>query len=105
MNALAMSNRPFAEADHKIAETMSSYLVNFVTAGNPNGKGLATWPSVSEEPGFSMEIGDVFAPIPVAGSDAKMKLFEQYFAKPHQSPSPRRISPSGYRPTRVASKK
>lgn len=82
MNTLGMSNRSFVAADHKIAEMMSSYLVNFVTTGNPNGKGLPTWPSVKEKPGFTMEIGDKFAPIPVAGSDAKMKLFEQYFARP-----------------------
>jgi len=38
MNTLRMSDRPFTEADHKIADMMSSYLANFVKTGDPNGK-------------------------------------------------------------------
>ncbi|HXK07691.1 MAG TPA: carboxylesterase family protein [Verrucomicrobiae bacterium] len=87
MNTLYMSDRPFADADHKIADMMSSYWVNFVRTGDPNGKGLAHWPAVSEQPGATMELGDRALPIPVAGSPAKLAFFEKYFSKP-QTPRP-----------------
>ena len=47
-NTLYMSPRPYVEADHKIADTMSSYWANFVKTGNPNGKGLAKWAPVGD---------------------------------------------------------
>ena len=77
---LYMSKRPFAEADHKIAETMSSYWVNFVKTGDPNGKGLPRWAPVSAGP-QSMEVGDKFGPIPVAGSQAKYEFWERLMNK------------------------
>ena len=40
MNTLYMSDRPFTDADRKIADVMSSYWANFAAAGDPNGKGL-----------------------------------------------------------------
>ena len=80
LNSLGMSDRLFAEADRGIAEMMSSYWANFAATGDPNGKGLPYWPSVSEKPGFTMELGDKPGIIPVAGSPVKQKLFENYFA-------------------------
>ncbi|MGO4855408.1 carboxylesterase/lipase family protein [Phaeovulum sp. W22_SRMD_FR3] len=35
--------RPWTEKDFRMAETMSSYLANFVKTGNPNGEGLPEW--------------------------------------------------------------
>jgi para-nitrobenzyl esterase len=75
LNTLAMSNRPFTPADHRIADTMSSYFVNFTRSGDPNGKGLPEWPAVSGDTAVTMELGERFAPMPVAGTAAKLSFF------------------------------
>ena len=78
---LYMSKRPFAEADHKIADAVSSYWVNFVKTGNPNGKDLAPWAPVSDENPQTMELGENFGPIAVAGSKAKFEFWETLMNK------------------------
>ncbi len=40
--------RFWTSADFRMADTMSSYLANFVKTGNPNGKGLTEWPQASK---------------------------------------------------------
>jgi carboxylesterase type B len=83
MNTLAMCpDRPFTEADHKIAEMISNYWVNFIRTGDPNGKGLVHWPSTKEQPGSSFEVGDKNAVIPVAGDKVKFAFFEKFFSAP-----------------------
>jgi len=62
MNTLSMSDRPFVDADHEIADMLSSYWANFAANGDPNGKGLPSWPAVGEEPEV-MELGDKTTPI------------------------------------------
>jgi para-nitrobenzyl esterase len=82
MNTLDMSNRPFTAEDHKIADAVSSYFVNFIRTGDPNGKGLMHWPSTAQEPGKTMEIGDRYQAIAVTGSKEKLEFFEAFFSKP-----------------------
>ena len=79
MNALAMSDRPFTDADRKIADMMSSYWANFIRTGDPNGKGLPHWPAHGEKPMTTMEVGDKNAPIPVAGSEARLAFLDRWF--------------------------
>jgi carboxylesterase type B len=67
---------------------LSSYWANFATTGDPNGKGLPRWPSVSEEPGITMEVGDKTEPINLAGDKAKEEFFAEFLSKrqPAQRP-------------------
>jgi para-nitrobenzyl esterase len=44
MDNLKFLNRPWEPTDFKLAGLMSDYWVNFMTASNPNGKGLPPWP-------------------------------------------------------------
>ena len=64
LNTLHASDRPFTDADRKIAEMMSSYWANFVTTGNPNGAGVPKWPAVSDKREV-MEVGDHTGPVPL----------------------------------------
>jgi carboxylesterase type B len=79
LNTLNESPRPFVAVDHQIAATMSSYYVNFVTTGDPNGKGLASWPAIDPASAVTMELGDHYRPIPVADT-ARLELLKQFFA-------------------------
>ena len=45
----AEGQRYWTSADYRLAETMSSYLANFVKTGDPNGQGLPVWEPMSAE--------------------------------------------------------
>jgi para-nitrobenzyl esterase len=77
LNSLSQSDRPFVDADRRIADVMSSYWANFAKTGDPNGAGLPHWPSVAEQPATTMEIGDHTGAIPVAGSPAKLEFMRK----------------------------
>lgn len=79
-NALYMSERPFTDADHKIADQVSSYWANFAATGDPNGKGLTPWPAVGDKP-ETMEIGDTPGAISIAGSPEKLAFWEKFLTK------------------------
>lgn len=80
LNTLYMSERPFTDADRRIAAEVSSYWVNFAMNGDPNGKGLVEWPAVGEK-AETMEIGEHPGAIAVAGSAEKLAFWEKYFGR------------------------
>jgi len=77
MNTLYMSDRPFTDADHSIADMLSSYWVNFAAGGDPNGEGLPEWKPAGDEPEL-MEVGDKNEMVPPAGSTEKYELIERF---------------------------
>jgi len=75
---LDSSPRPYEDADHKLADMMSSYWVNFATKGDPNGKGLPDWPAYREKSDLALELGADTHPV----SDlhkAQLDFFDEYF--------------------------
>ena len=79
LNTLTQSDRPFAQKDREIADTLSSYWTNFATSGDPNGKGLTSWPAVSPDAATTMEVGDHFRTIPVASSTERLEFYRRFF--------------------------
>jgi para-nitrobenzyl esterase len=57
-NNLKYLNRPFEPVDHQLAETISSYWVNFVKNGNPNGTDLPEWPAFNTTNNQVMYLGE-----------------------------------------------
>ncbi len=62
--------RPLEPKDDELAKTMSTYWVNFMKAGNPNGNGVPQWPAYSTKNKQVMLLGDDVQakPIPDAAS-------------------------------------
>jgi para-nitrobenzyl esterase len=80
-NPKGQPNQTWNDADTMLGDTMSSYWVNFMTRGDPNGSGLPQWPPFKEL-GKSkvMMLGD-----PVKAEDAvpaaKLTLFDTAYAR------------------------
>jgi para-nitrobenzyl esterase len=78
-NNLSLKNQAWTDEDRKVADTMSSYWANYIITGNPNGPGLPIWPAFDPKSPTVMELGDHFAPIPVATQEHQTfwkKFFE-----------------------------
>jgi para-nitrobenzyl esterase len=82
-DSLDVVNRPWTDQDRRIAHQMSAYWANIIAHGNPNGPGLPTWPRYAPQIPRVMELGDHFAPIPVAGAD-KIAFWKRFFASQPQ---------------------
>lgn len=73
------TDRPWTDEDRRIAQTMSSYWANIIATGDPNGTGLPEWPAYDPRKPQVMELGDHFAPIPIASPD-KVAFWKRFFA-------------------------
>jgi carboxylesterase type B len=58
-NPKGQASQTWNDIDLKLADQMSSYWVNFVTKGDPNGSGLPRWPEYKDlSKGKVMVLGD-----------------------------------------------
>ena len=78
-----LGNRPWMDLDHQLADTLSSYWVNFAANGNPNGKGLPVWPAFNEKENQRLVLGDKIEPGQALTKD-QLALFQQYYDKVKQ---------------------
>jgi para-nitrobenzyl esterase len=65
--------------DRELAETISSYWVNFARSGNPNGRGLRTWPAFHDN-GQPMILDDNVEG-QHAPESAKLALYDALYAR------------------------
>jgi para-nitrobenzyl esterase len=73
--------RLWTDADRTLADTMSSYWVNFATTGDPNGKGLPPWPQYHDKiAGRAMVLGDKVE-AESAPDAARLAIYDAVFAK------------------------
>lgn len=76
-NNLYATDLPWTDEDRRIANIMSSYWVNAAN-GNPKGKDLPVWSAFDSKSPTVMEVGDRFAPIPVA-DPIKFDFIRRFF--------------------------
>ena len=96
-NPKGQATQTWNEIDTKLADAMSSYWVNFITKGDPNGSGLPQWPQYKDlATSKVMVLGDT----PQAESAppaAKLNFYQaayQRLLKSGQAPTRSRISRS-----------
>jgi para-nitrobenzyl esterase len=72
--------RAWTDADRQVADTMSSYWVNFAANGDPNGTGLPKWTAYDGKTPtvrvFGNRPDDAQAP-----TDEQLAFFQSYFEK------------------------
>ena len=71
-------NRPWTDVDRELADTMSSYWVNFASTGDPNGRNLPKWPPFDEAKNHNpMVLGDKVA-VGSGPNPVHLKFYENY---------------------------
>jgi para-nitrobenzyl esterase len=90
--AYMFDNQPptqtWTDVDKKLADTMSSYWVNFAATGNPNGKGLPEWPAYNPKKGAK---NIVFGDTVMVGQGidpAMLAFYDSYYTKLRSGLSP-----------------
>jgi len=79
-NPKGQASQTWNEVDMKLADTMSSYWVNFITKGDPNGSGLPNWPQYRDINSKVMVLGDTVGAEPAPPVD-KMKFFDAAYQR------------------------
>ncbi len=69
----------WTDLDRRVANTISSYWVNFAASGDPNGKGLPTWPAISKNSNRAMVLGDKIE-IGPEPDKARLDFFDAYYS-------------------------
>jgi para-nitrobenzyl esterase len=76
-------NRGWTDVDRQLADTMSSYWVNFATNGDPNGKGLPKWPAYDESKNPNPMVLGPKVEVGPAPDPAKLALYQSLYNKQH----------------------
>jgi para-nitrobenzyl esterase len=85
-NPKGQANQTWNDVDTKLADQMSTYWVNFITKGDPNGNGLPRWPEYKElASGRVMVFGDAPELEPSAPT-AKLTFFQSAYQRLLKSP-------------------
>jgi carboxylesterase type B len=77
--SLYPADQGWTGTDREIADTMTSYVANYIAKGDPNGPGLPAWHAYARNSPTVMEVGEHYGPIPVA-SAVKIDFWQRYFA-------------------------
>ena len=76
-----LGNRPWTDLDHQLADTISSYWVNFATTGDPNGKNLPHWPAYEDKKSDRpLVLGDKVEVAPAA-NQSQLAFYEALYDK------------------------
>ncbi len=86
-NPKGQANQTWNDVDTKLADQMSSYWVNFIAKGDPNGNGLAKWPEYKDlASGRVMVFGD--APqVESTAPAAKLSFYQAAYQRLIKTPA------------------
>ena len=86
-NPKGQATQTWNDVDTKLADTMSSYWVNFITKGDPNGNGLPTWPEYKDlANGRVMVLGDTVQ-VESAAPTAKLSFYQAAYQRLLKAPN------------------
>lgn len=68
----------WTEDDRKVSTVMQEYFANFIKAGNPNGKGLANWPTFAANQRMIIDVDTRAEPDRVR---ARYEFLDQFYVK------------------------
>jgi len=86
-NPKGQANQTWNDVDTKLADQMSSYWVNFITKGDPNGNGLAKWPEYKDlASGRVMVFGDT-PQVESAAPSAKLSFYQAAYQRLIKTPA------------------
>ena len=86
-NPKGQATQTWNDVDTKLADTMSSYWVNFITKGDPNGNGLPKWPEFKDlANGRVMVLGDTVQ-VESAAPTAKLSFYQAAYQRLLKTPN------------------
>jgi len=80
-NMNKITSHTMEKMDTLIADKISSYWVNFIKTGDPNGPGLEKWVPYREGKHEVMRIGEGFGMIPIAASERRFDFLRDQLLK------------------------